>query len=305
MATLEGIIVPTVLYYDADGAIDFDACGRHFRMLEDGGVNGLFVLGSTGESFHLLPDERIAFAQWAVDEVDGRVPLLVGTGDLVTDNAIALTRHARDIGADAAVLICPWYWPPSERHLYRYYADVADAVEMPLLIYNYPAMTGVSLSPRLILRLAMEYPHIVGIKETISDPVELREVATTVLPHRSDFAIFTGSDDLQLLNLVLGGRGAITTSSNFAYAVALALRRAFADGDLRAAAEHQKRLCSIARLYALDPCLGMMTKEALYMLNMGPEPIPRHPGLRLEQAQLDSMRQILAEAGLLPQQPRE
>ncbi|MGC8834254.1 MAG: dihydrodipicolinate synthase family protein, partial [Armatimonadota bacterium] len=191
------------------------------------------------------------------------------------------------------------YWHLQERHLYRYYADIAEAVEIPILLYNYPSMTGVNLSPELVRRLALEYPHIVGIKETIDSPAHIRDVIRAVLPERPDFAVFAGADELVLYNLVVGGVGSIASSWNFAFSSGIAIQNAFTAGDMETAKREQKRLSVLSRIYDIDPCLGTIVMEVLYTLNMGPKPYIRPPALPLSNPARAKLRTILAEAGLL------
>ena len=299
MRSLQGVIVPTLTFFSADGSLDLHACAEHFRMLEAAGVDGFLILGSTGEFFHMTAEERMSYTEWAIAQVGGRLPVLVGTGDLSTAGAISLTRHARDVGADGAVIISPFYWPPSQNQLYHYFADIAEAVDIPIILYNFPAMTGTSLTPELVLSLARDHPNIVGIKQTVATPDPLRDVAQLVLPHRPDFRIFIGGDDLALYNLIMGGAGSIATSWNFAPEAAVALDRAFRAGDFEAASREQRRLSIISAVYTLDPCLASVAKEALFILGKGPEPVLRGPAQRLDEPARAKLRQILADAGLL------
>lgn len=299
MPELKGIIAPSPVFFNENGELDLERLSTHLSLLHSGGVDGVLILGSTGEFFHLRPEERIAVAERAAEAVNGKMKLLVGTGDLRTSDAIAYTKHAKQIGADAAVIISPFYWPLQERHLYRYYADIAEAVEIPILLYNYPSMTGVHLSPELVRRLALEYPHVVGIKETIDSPTHIRDVICAVLPERPDFAVFAGADELVLYNLIVGGAGSIASSWNFAFGSGTALHKAFAAGDMETAKREQKRLSVLSRIYDIDPCLGTIVKEALYALNMGPKPHARPPALPLSDSARAKLRAILAEAGLL------
>lgn len=299
MRSLQGVIVPTLTFFNADGSVDLPACAEHLRMLEAAGVDGFLILGSTGEFFHMTTEERISYAEWAVEEVGGRLPVLVGTGDLSTQGAVALTRHARDIGADGVVVISPFYWPLTQHQLYRYYADIAEQVDIPIILYNFPAMTGTTLTPELVVSLARDCPNIVGIKQTVAAPDPLRDVARLVLPHRPDFRIFVGGDDLALYNLMIGGAGSIATSWTFAPEPGVALHRAFRAGDFEAVCREQRRLSIISAVYTLDPCLAAVAKEALFILGRGPEPILRGPAQRLDEPARSKLKQILADAGLL------
>ncbi|MGQ9697988.1 MAG: dihydrodipicolinate synthase family protein, partial [Armatimonadota bacterium] len=180
-----------------------------------------------------------------------------------------------------------------------YFADIAEAVDIPIILYNFPAMTGTSVTPELVLSLARNHANIVGIKQTVATPDPLRDTARLVLPHKPDFRIFYGGDDLALYNLIIGGAGSIATSWTFAPEPAVALDRAFRAGDFQTARREQNRLSIISAAYSLDACLAAVAKEALFMLGKGPEPVLRKPALRLDESARAKLRQILTEAELL------
>jgi len=163
----EGLMPALVTPFDEDGEIDLQATEAVVERHIEAGVDGISALGSTGEFSHLTGSERRRFAEALVGMVDGRVPLVVGVGTTGTREAVDLARHAESVGADGVLSVSPFYWKVGEEALFRHFVTVAETVEIPTLVYNFPMLTGIDLSPALVGRLAAECPSIVGIKDTV------------------------------------------------------------------------------------------------------------------------------------------
>jgi dihydrodipicolinate synthase/N-acetylneuraminate lyase len=164
----EGLMPALVTPFDEDGEIDLRATEAVVERYIEAGVDGISALGSTGEFSHLTGPERRRFAEALVGMVDGRVPLVVGVGTTGTREAVDLARHAESVGADGVLSVSPFYWKVGEEALFRHFVTVAESVEIPTLVYNFPMLTGIDLSPALVGRLAAECSSIVGIKDTVS-----------------------------------------------------------------------------------------------------------------------------------------
>jgi 2-dehydro-3-deoxy-D-pentonate aldolase len=163
----EGLMPALVTPFDEDGEIDLRATEAVVERHIEAGVDGISALGSTGEFSHLTGPERRRFAEALVGMVDGRVPLVVGVGTTGTREAVDLARHAESVGADGVLSVSPFYWKVGEEALFRHFVTVAESVEIPTLVYNFPMLTGIDLSPALVGRLAAECSSIVGIKDTV------------------------------------------------------------------------------------------------------------------------------------------
>jgi dihydrodipicolinate synthase/N-acetylneuraminate lyase len=149
------------------GELDLEAAEAVIERFIEAGVSGISPLGSTGEAAHLTFDERKRFAEEAVRLVAGRVPLVVGVGSSGTREAVEFARHAEGAGADAVLAVSPFYWKVGEEGLFNHFATVGGTVEIPVLLYNIPMLTGIDLSPALISRVAAECENVVGIKDTV------------------------------------------------------------------------------------------------------------------------------------------
>ena len=163
----EGLMPAMVTPFDKRGELDLTATEAVVERFIEAGVSGISPLGSTGEASHLTADERKRFAEEVVRIVAGRVPLVIGVGATGTRETVELARHAQEAGADAVLVVSPFYWKVGEEGLFKHFATVAESVDIPVVVYNLPMLTGIDLSPSLIARLAGEYQNVVGLKDTV------------------------------------------------------------------------------------------------------------------------------------------
>lgn len=272
-ALFTGIIPPVSTIFTADGQLDKKGTAALIDDLIAAGVDGLFFLGSGGEFSQLSAEERKTIAQFAIDHVDRRVPVLIGTGGTNARETIALSQHAQQAGADGIVVINPYYWKVSEANLIRYFEQVADSVTLPVMLYNFPALTGQDLTPALVKNLADSRSNIVGIKDTIDSVAHLRSMIHTVKAAHPHFTVLCGYDDHLFNTLLLGGDGAISASVNFAPQVSVNLLKAWRDKDVAKAAEYHQTLLQIPQMYQLDTPFVNVIKEAIVLCG---RPISTH-----------------------------
>jgi|SRR5581483_11169807 4-hydroxy-tetrahydrodipicolinate synthase len=193
-----------------NGAIDFAAMTDLVEWQIAEGTHGVVPCGSTGESATLTHDEHLALIAHVVKVVRTRVPVVAGTGSNSTAEAIRLTRGAADAGADAALMISPYYNKPTQEGIYRHYAAVAEAARLPIIVYNIPGRTASNISPETLGRLA-RVPNVVGVKEATGS---LAQVIETMMACGPDFAVYSGDDILTLPILAAGGAGVISVTAN-------------------------------------------------------------------------------------------
>lgn len=245
-----------------DGAVDWKAFGPMIERQIAGGSSALVPCGSTGEAATLDHDEHAEVVRFAVEQARGRVPVIAGTGSNSTKEAINLTRGAKQAGASAALMISPYYNRPNQEGLRRHYLAVADAVDLPIILYNIPIRTGRAMDAPTIAELA-KHPNIVGLKE--SDSLDHTLDVFAAVPE--DFEIYSGDDSTTLTVVALGGAGVITTIGNLVPREMADLAAAATAGDLpRARAIH-------ARLFPLmRTCFGepnpIPLKYALSLLGL-------------------------------------
>ncbi|MDO5532017.1 dihydrodipicolinate synthase family protein [Sutterella sp.] len=252
MTKFHGCIPPVSSTFDAEGNVDAAAAKRLADYLIEHGVHGLFYLGTGGEFSQMNTAERKAMAEAGVAAAAGRVPVLIGVGSPNTREAVELAKHAESIGADGIVVINPYYWKVAPANLDAYYKAICSAVKLPVIIYNFPDLTGQDLNAEVVKRLVLANDNIVGIKETIDNVGHIRAMIRTIKPIRPDFSVFAGYDDHLLNTLELGGDGSITASMNFAPDLSVGIYEAFRKGDYQKAVELDKKLVQLPALYGIE-----------------------------------------------------
>jgi len=244
-----------------NGKVDERAFGDLIEWQIANGTNGIVPCGTTGESATLTHDEHHRVIQLTVEVVKGRVPVIAGTGSNSTDEAISLTRHAKEAGADGALLITPYYNRPTQEGLYRHYKAVAEAVDMPLVLYNIPSRTGVNMLPATVARLAV-MKNIAGIKEGSGSVQQASEIAQTC---GDRLTVLSGDDPLTLPMMAVGAKGVITVTANVVPKEMAQLVASFQAGRIDEARRIHFALSALfaALFYETNP---IPVKEALGMM---------------------------------------
>ena len=260
---LRGVIPPVPTIIGADGRFDPEGMGRLIDSLLASDVNGFLFLGSAGEFAQLSNPARKMIAEFCVKRVAGRKPVIIGTASCSTEEVIELSQHAGSIGADAVMVVNPYYSVLNDERIYGHYRQIAEASPLPVLLYNFPALTGQDLSSELVAKLAKDCPNIVGIKDTVDCMSHIRRMVQEVKSIRPDFVVFCGYDEYLLDTLMIGGDGAIPAPSNFAPDVTCGIYQAFAANDLATAQKQLKRLGILSRMYAMDRPFTGLIKECI------------------------------------------
>jgi 4-hydroxy-tetrahydrodipicolinate synthase len=225
-----GAIVAIVTPF-RNGKVDEEALRKLIEEQIAAGTDGIAPCGTTGESTTLSHEEHDRVIEITIEAVRKRVPVIAGTGSNSTAEALRLTRHAWEAGADAALMVCPYYNRPTQEGLYRHYRTIADEIPIPIIIYNIAGRTGVNMLPETLARLA-KIPNIVGVKEASGSLKQMSDVIQLCGP---DFAVLSGDDIFTLALMAIGGKGVISVISNVAPADMAAMVDAFAAGDLQKA----------------------------------------------------------------------
>jgi 4-hydroxy-tetrahydrodipicolinate synthase len=290
---LAGIIVPIPTLFDERGRVDPEANARHIDWLIAQGVHGIFALGTTGEFTSLSPEERRGFASLAVRAARGRIPVLIGCSSPWTDEAIAYARHAEEAGASGVAAVLPYYWLPPDRSIYEHYRLLAEATTLPIYIYNFPALTGCSISPRLTARLAADHANIAGIKDTVDSIAHVLEMIVLVKARRPDFSVLCGMDYHLLNTVVLGGDGGVPGTANFVPEVFVHMYADATAGRFAAAAERARETAVLARLFDADAPPFVIVKEAMAATGLIPHVTTRAPALPLTNEERRRLREEL------------
>jgi 4-hydroxy-tetrahydrodipicolinate synthase len=276
-----------------DDAVDERALVELVELQIAAGVDGIVPCGSTGESATLSHAEHRRVVEVVVAAARGRVQVVAGTGSNSTREAIELTRHAKDAGADAALLISPYYNKPTQAGIVAHYAAIARETGLPLLAYNIPGRTASNILPETVARLA-DIEQVVGIKEACGDVAQIGRV---IALRPDDFSVLSGDDVLTLPVLALGGDGVISTASNVAPSEMVELVRAFRAGDIARARDlHYRLLPLFDALFAETNPIPV--KGALALRGLIRDEI-RLPLTRLSDPNRERLRVVLKELGLL------
>ena len=233
-----GMATAIVTPMDATGAVDFEALGRFIEFQIESGINAIVVMGTTGENATIEPEDQKEVIRFTVEKVAKRVPVIAGTGTNNTEHVLANTRAACEVGADAVLVVTPYYNKATQNGLYRHFTMIADASEVPVILYNVPGRTGCALQPKTVARLA-EHPNIVGLKEATGNMAQMVEIMHLC---GDKIDVYSGEDALTVPMMAMGGKGTISVLSNVVPKEAVAMTDACKAGDYRTAAAWQCRL---------------------------------------------------------------
>lgn len=294
MASIGGSIVAIVTPFTKEGAVDEERLRELVEFHISSGTHGIVPCGTTGESATLSHEEHRNVIRIVVDQVKGRVPVIAGAGSNSTAEALSLVKFAKEVKADAALVITPYYNKPTQEGLYRHYSYLAKEADFPMVIYNVPGRTGVDILPATIGRLA-KLPQVIGVKEATGSIRRATEVLLAV--EKDDFVLLSGDDFIVYPFLCVGGKGVISVVANVVPELMAGLVNAFNSGDHAKALELHNRLMpmSEAMFYETNPipvktALGMMGKI--------------NPGLRLplcemSEANKERLAKVLKSFGLI------
>jgi 4-hydroxy-tetrahydrodipicolinate synthase len=276
-----------------DGKIDEATLRSLIERQIDGGIDGLVPCGTTGESATLTHEEHKRVIEITVETAGGRVPVIAGTGSNSTSESVILTKFAKEAGADAALLITPYYNKPSQEGLYQHYKSVAESVDMPIVLYNVPGRTAVNMLPETTARLS-QIESIIGIKEATGN---LEQVSETIRLSRDGFVLLSGDDASTLPILAVGGHGVISVISNLVPGVVKEMHVAMDEGGYEEAREIHERLLPLSSAMFIDTN-PVPVKAALAMMGLiGTE--LRLPLVELSSANKETLKSALKEFGLI------
>jgi len=244
--------IPALITPMKDGAVDEAAFRRIVRWQLVQGSSALVPCGTTGESPTLSHEEHMRVIDMCLEETDGRVPVIAGAGSNSTSEAIALTRHAKEVGADAVLSVTGYYNKPSQEGIYRHYAAIAEAVDIPIIVYNIPARAIVEVSVETMARLA-EIPNIIGVKDATNNLARVLRERAACGP---DWIQLSGEDATALAYMAQGAQGCISVTANVAPKLCAEFQQACLTGDWQLALGLQKRLMPLHDAMFCEPSPG-------------------------------------------------
>jgi len=293
MTPFRGAFVAIVTPF-IDGQLDEQGLKDLIEFQISNGTHGIVPCGTTGESATLSHAEHHRVVELTIKTVNGRVPVLAGTGSNSTTETIELTRHAKEAGADGALVITPYYNKPSQEGLYQHFKTVAEAVDIPLILYNVPSRTAIDMAAVTVARCA-EVDNIVGIKEATGD---MNRACDVIRRCPKDFAVLSGDDFTAMSLVLLGGTGVISVTSNVNPKGMSDLMNAALAGDVAKAREIQHRLFPLmgAMFYDTNP---VPAKKALELMGKIKSGAPRQPLWQMGEEPMNRMKAVLKDQKML------
>jgi 4-hydroxy-tetrahydrodipicolinate synthase len=296
----EGILPALVTPFTDDGkAVDEERLRTLVNHCLKLGVHGVVPCGTTGEFVNMTIEERKHVIKIVIDEVNGRVPVVAGTGASGTAEAVEMTRYAKDTGASAALIVTPFYLKPADRGIYEHYETIANSVDLPIILYNIPQCTGLPLPWQIVEDLA-QIPNVVGVKDSSG---QLSFILAVLEKVRDKINVLCGHDEVVLAGLAAGCSGAILASANVIGDVWVQVYNYLKDGELQKARELQYKVQKIARIIAGSGAVG--TKAALNMMKVkvGPVRMPLSVGGELTYESREELRLDLEKIGKIEPKP--
>ncbi len=292
----KGILTPAVTILNEQKKADFEGNKVFIDRLVENGVNGILFFGSIGEFYAFSMNEKKEFIQFVIRTVGKRVPVLIGTGGMVEEEVIELTRFAEQEGADGVVVISPYYFRLNTKALFQYYAQLARKTSLPIMLYNFPDRTGIDLDPGLVLQLVKEFSHIVAYKDTVDCISHTRKVIQTVKDYRPDFRVLSGYDEYLIPNLLAGGDGILGGLTNVTPKLFVRLLEAYHSGDFATITALQKKIAILMSLYDVSQPFIAAIKGAVSASGLPVKPFVKEPAGGLNQQQLEAIQGILLKA---------
>lgn len=286
----EGVLPAIITPFKRNSAMGLDIPGleRNIDFLVSRGIHGIVPCGSTGESATLTFEEHEKVIAVTVDKINGKIPVLAGTGSNNTAEAVRLTKSAKDTGADGVLVISPYYNKPNRAGLVKHYTKLAD-LDVPVVIYNVPGRTGQNLEPDLIAELA-QHPNIVGVKEASGNIGQISRIIEET--QDEDFAVISGDDNITLPILALGGAGVISVAANVDPARMVAMYEAAKQGDYQKALVLHYAMSPIFRSMFIDTN-PIPVKKAVELIGQAGGPV-RLPLDELDAKKTEQLKKILA-----------
>lgn len=291
---LRGSIVALVTPFDSKGMINEEEFSKLIDWHIEKGTEGILVCGTTGESATLTHDEHKKLIELASSKINKRIPLIAGCGSNSTQEALELTEYAKKVDADYSLVITPYYNKPTQEGLYQHFKKIADSVDIPIIIYNVPSRTGSNILPVTVARLYKDCKNIVGIKEASGSLDQITKIMSLV---DENFLLLSGSDEVTLPILAVGGAGAVSVVANILPKENQQLISSFLDGDLVTARKLQLQLYEIIKALFIETN-PIPVKTSLGLMGLI-KPFMRLPLCEMSQDSLAQLKKVLKKYKLV------
>ena len=291
-------ITPAVTLFAPDGTLDLGSQEALFENLICSGIDGILVQGSIGEFFAMPMFQRMQLAKFAIETIRQRVPCIIGVSSMTADEISPFANYCLDLGADAVILLPPYYFSFERDALFLYYHRFLNEIRGPVYLYNFPARTGSSIDPDTVLRLAELHPNLAGIKDTITGMDHTRDLIRAIKPRFPQFRIYSGFDDNAARNVMSGGDGVIGGLSNIFPELCSAWMSAIRSEDLGGMIAGQHRIDQLMEIYNISSTFVPVIKEAVRLRGIVKTSICTFPMTAPGVKEQDAILAILAKEGI-------
>ncbi len=286
-------LTPVVTIFDETGKLDIQGNKKVYDHLINGGVDGLVIMGSTGEFFNMTMDMQKELIDLAISHVNGRTKLFIGTSRMCVNETIELSNYAHSKGVDGVMIISPYYFSLSDESIEIFYGKVAENTEAKIYLYNFPDRTGYDLSPELTLRLARKHKNIVGYKDTVTLMGHTRDLINTMKPEFPEFEVFSGYDENFIHNLMSGGAGCIGGLSNLVPEICSQWARAYENKDMDKVEELQKYINKAMDFYTITTPFIPTIKKAMALRGIEISDYVTEPFTKVNDEQLEKIKSLM------------
>ncbi|AIS52039.1 4-hydroxy-tetrahydrodipicolinate synthase DapA [Thermoanaerobacter kivui] len=293
MPVFKGSGVAIVTPFNEKG-VNFEKLGELIEWHIKEGTDAIIICGTTGEASTMTQEEQQAAIKFTVEKVAGRIPVIAGTGSNNTAHAVEMSEYAQSVGADALLVITPYYNKTTQKGLVAHFTEIARHVDIPIIVYNVPSRTSLNMQPETFLEISKHVDNVVGVKEASGDIVQVAEIARIM---GKSFEIYSGNDDQVIPIMSLGGLGVISVTANIIPAKIHEMTIAYLNGDIEKARDMQLELNPLNRaLFIETNPIPVKTAMNLMGFNVGPL---RLPLVEMSDKNLEYLKSVLAKYGLL------
>lgn len=292
-------LTPVVTAFDKNGNLDIQGNKNVWDHLIKGGVDGLVIMGSTGEFFSMTTEQKKELIKLVVEHVNKRTKVYIGTSCMTVEDTVELSNFAIETGADAVMIISPYYFALSNESVEFFYDKVAEAVKGDIYLYNFPDRTGHDLTPEVTLNLLRKHKNIVGFKDTVSEMGHTRKLMTTVLKEFPDFIVLSGFDENFVHNILCGGSGCIGGLSNLCPELFADWVKAINAKNMDEVARIQKIVDKLMALYPIGTPFIPIMKKAMILHGVEMKEYCTKPFLPATEEQTEQIKAVMKDAGLL------
>lgn len=292
-------LTPVITVFDDTGALDREGNKKLWDNIINNGIDGIVILGSTGEFFSMTLDEKKEYIEFAADYIDGRVELLVGTGCENVEDTVALSNYALDKGANGVMIVSPYYFSLSQESIELFYDTIAPKIKGDIYLYNYPERTVHDISPQTTLNLVRKHKNIIGFKDSVGGMSHTRELIDTVKSEYPDFIVYCGLDENFAHNILSGGDGTVGGLSNVLPRLCADWVKAINCNDMEKVSWIQKTVNKAVKMYATTTPYIPAVKTAAMLLGITDNDHCRAPIISSDKDQKNKIKKIFEELGYI------